>query len=85
MASQQVVVRIPTELAADLDKHAAETRRKRSDVLRDALRAYLAKASMPASRHAENVAHLIGALETRRPALAENSRRYVLESLRRGR
>jgi len=85
MASQQLVVRIPSELAADLERHAARTRRKRSEILRDALRAYLGRASAPARTHAENVAHLIGALETRRPALAENARRYVLESLRRGR
>jgi metal-responsive CopG/Arc/MetJ family transcriptional regulator len=85
MASQQLVVRIPSELAADLERHVAQTRRKRSEVLREALRAYLGKVSAPARTHAESVAHLIGALETRRPALAETSRRYVLESLRRGR
>jgi len=85
MASQQVVVRIPVELAAELDRHVAQTRRKRSEILRDALRTYLAKVPVSARSHAANVAHLIGALETRRPALAENSRRYVLESLRRGR
>jgi metal-responsive CopG/Arc/MetJ family transcriptional regulator len=85
MASQQVVVRIPPELAAELDRHVAETHRKRSEVLRDALRAYLGRAARSARTHAESVSHLIGALETRRPALAENSRRYVLESLRRGR
>jgi len=85
MASHQLVVRVPAELAADLDRHAAQTRRRRSEILRDALRAYLGSASAPARTHAENVAHLIGALETRRPALAENGRRYVLESLRRGR
>jgi metal-responsive CopG/Arc/MetJ family transcriptional regulator len=85
MASQQVVVRLPAELAADLDRHAAQTRKKRSEILRDALRSYLGRASEPARTHAQNVEHLLGALETRRPALAENSRRYILESLRRGR
>ena len=85
MASQQIVVRLPADLAADLEKHASRTLRKRSEILRDALRAYLAKVTTPSRTHAENVSHLIGSLETRRPALAENSRRYVLESLRRGR
>ncbi|HVU50999.1 MAG TPA: ribbon-helix-helix domain-containing protein [Polyangia bacterium] len=79
------MVRIPPELEAELDRHVSETKRKRSDVLREALRSYLAKASAPVRAHAENVSHLIGSLETRRPALAERSRRYVLESLRRGR
>lgn len=85
MASQQMVVRIPADLAADLEKYASRTSRKRSEILREALRAYLAKVTTPARTHAENVSHLIGSLETRQPVLAENSRRYVLESLRRGR
>ena len=83
MASQQVVVRIPEELATELERHAAETRRKRSDILRDALRAYLGRAVAPSKTHAAHVASLIGSLQSGRPALAENPRRYVLESLRR--
>jgi metal-responsive CopG/Arc/MetJ family transcriptional regulator len=66
MASRQVVFRIPAELAVELGRHLAQTRRKRSDVFRDALRAYLAKATAPVRTHAENVAHLIGSIETRR-------------------
>jgi metal-responsive CopG/Arc/MetJ family transcriptional regulator len=85
MASQQLVVRLPPDLAADLDRHVARTHRKRSEVLREALRTYLGQSAAPVRTHAENVAHLLGSLETRRPTLAENSRRYILESLRRGR
>jgi metal-responsive CopG/Arc/MetJ family transcriptional regulator len=85
MASHQVVVRIPEELAVDLERHAAATRRRRSDILRDALRAYLARAGAPAQTHAANVSSLIGSLQSGRAVLAESSRRYVLESLRRGR
>ena len=85
MASQQVVVRLPEELAGDLERHATATKRRRSDILRDALRIYLGRAGGLATTHAANVSHLIGSLQSGRPALAENSRRYVLESLRRGR
>jgi hypothetical protein len=61
------------------------TRQKRSDVLRDALRAYLGKSPSRPRTHAENVAHLLGAFASGRPGMSEDTRRYVLESLRRGR
>jgi metal-responsive CopG/Arc/MetJ family transcriptional regulator len=79
-----VVVRLPPDLAQDLAKHAALTRKRRSDILREALRSYLRPAGR-ATRAAERVAHLIGSLETGKADLAANSRRYVLESLTRGR
>ena len=85
MASRQVVVRIPAELAGDLDRYVIRTRRKRSDILREALRSYLGRVLGRGRSPADGVAHLIGSLQTNRSDLAENSRRYVLESLRRGR
>ena len=85
MASQQVVFRLPEDLADDLERYASRTRRRRSEILRDALRAYLAHSSGPPQKAAEKVAHLIGAVETGKPDLVENARRYVLESLGRGR
>jgi Arc/MetJ-type ribon-helix-helix transcriptional regulator len=84
MASQQVVVWIPEELATELERHVTKTRRKRSDIVRDALRAYLGRVVARPKTHAAQVASLIGSLQSGRPALAENPGRYVLESLRRG-
>jgi metal-responsive CopG/Arc/MetJ family transcriptional regulator len=85
MASQQVVFRLSDDLADELERYATRTRRRRSEILRDALRAYLPRTGGAHQKPAERVAHLIGAVETGQPDLAENSRRYILESLRRGR
>jgi metal-responsive CopG/Arc/MetJ family transcriptional regulator len=85
MASQQVVFRLPEDLADDLDRYATRTRRRRSEILRDALRSYLPRTGGTRQKPADKVAHLIGAVESGKPDLAENARRYVLESIRRGR
>jgi metal-responsive CopG/Arc/MetJ family transcriptional regulator len=85
MASQQVVFRLPEDLADDLKRYATRTRRRRSEILRDALRSYLPPTGGSRRKAAEKVAHLIGTVETGKSDLAENARRYILESLRRGR
>jgi hypothetical protein len=84
MASRQLVVRISAELAQDLERHMSQTRARRSDVVPAALRAYLRPAGMGRRKAADRAGHLLGSLESGQPDLAENVRRYVLESLRRG-
>jgi metal-responsive CopG/Arc/MetJ family transcriptional regulator len=85
MATHQLVVRLPPDLARDLKRHAGNTRRSRSVVVREALRTYLRSASGERRPPSERVAHLLGSLDSATPDLTENSRRYLLESLRRGR
>jgi metal-responsive CopG/Arc/MetJ family transcriptional regulator len=85
MATQQLVVRLPADLAHDLDRAAERSGRRRSAVVRDALHAYLRPAGRSPLRAADRVSHLIGSLESGVPDLARNHRRHVLESLTRGR
>jgi metal-responsive CopG/Arc/MetJ family transcriptional regulator len=85
MATQQLVVRVPVELARDLDRAAERSGRRRSTVVREALHAYLRPAGRSTDRPADRVRHLVGALESGVPDLARNHRRYLLESLARGR
>jgi len=80
-----MVFRMADDLAGDLERYAADTGRLRSEILREALRVYLRDAARPPQKAADRVSHLIGSLETGRPDLARNTRKYVLESLRRGR
>jgi metal-responsive CopG/Arc/MetJ family transcriptional regulator len=82
---QQVVVRLPPDLADGIDRLAAGAGKTRSEIVREALRAYLGPAISDRRRPAERVAHLIGALETGLPDLAQSHREYVLESIRGGR
>jgi hypothetical protein len=58
--------------------------RKRSDIVRLALSAYLGAPS-PNGRPIDRVRSLIGSLESGVPDLAEKHRAYVVEALRRGR
>ena len=85
MATQQLVVRVPDDLARDILSLAERSGRRRSDVVRDALQAYLRPAGQTASRPADRVRHLLGSLTSGVPDLARDHRRRVLESLTRGR
>ena len=57
----------------------------RSEIVREALRAFLHAAGRPPSRPADRVRQLLGSLESGILDLARNHRRYVLESLTRAR
>ncbi len=81
--SKQVTVRLPDDLNQALDLAAKRLMRKRSEVLRMALAQFLEPESGAGGQPAKRVHHLLGSLESGMPDLAENHRRYVLESLRR--
>ena len=80
---QQVTVRLSRELSRALTAASRRMQRKRSEVVRLALREFLGTAGGP--RPAERVRELVGSLESGVPDLAERHRDYVLESVRRGR
>lgn len=77
----QLTVRLPEDLSSDLDSAAKSLQRKKSEVVRMALRDFLGRSQE--GRPADRVRGLLGSLESGIPDLAENHRRYVLKSLRR--
>lgn len=79
---EQITVRLPRDLSRALDAAARRTRRRRSEVVRLSLVAFLEPHAN--RRSADLVRDLIGSLESGVPDLAENHRRYVLESLKNG-
>ena len=76
----QLTVRLPDDLSRGLENAAKSLRRKRSEVVRMALRSFLLRRGE--GRPAERVEALLGSLESGVPDLAEEHRKYVLESLR---
>jgi len=81
----QVTVRLPADLRIALRAASRRLQRKRSDIVRLALREYLGATGGRAFRPADRVRSLIGSLDSGVPDLAERHRDYILESLRRGR
>ena len=81
--TEQLTVRLPHTLHEDLKRTVSRMQRKPSEVVRLALRQFLHGPSPMLG--AERVADLIGSLESGGPDLAADHRRYVLESLGRGR
>ncbi len=77
----QLTVRLPEELSEALDNAAERMHRKRSEIVRMALRSYLGQRAE--GKPAERVQGLLGSLESGLPDLADEHRRYVLESLAR--
>jgi metal-responsive CopG/Arc/MetJ family transcriptional regulator len=83
--SEQLTIRLPEDLSQALEAASVRLRRKRSDVVRLALYRFLELGPEDAgSTAAGRVQHLLGALETGVPDLAENHRAYILESLKHG-
>lgn len=82
--ADQLTIRLPDDLSQALGAAAARLRRKRSDVVRLALYRFFNLAQEDEPRPADRVRHLLGALDTGIPDLAENHRAYILESLKRG-
>jgi len=79
----QVTVRLPEELKKALDAASEAMNLKASDIVRMALKEFLRSYGRD-SRPADRVRGLIGSLESGIPDLAENHRRYILESLKHG-
>lgn len=81
----QITVRLPEELSRALERAARRMRRSASDIVRTALLNFLLPYGPDARRPAQRVQSLLGSLESGVPDLAENHRKYVLESLRNAR
>ena len=81
---QQLTVRLPDELYSALSAAADSSRKRRSEIVRTALRHYLQPQGQR-YRPAERVEDLLGSIESGIPDLAEDHRRYILESLKNGR
>ena len=83
--ADQLTVRLPPDLGRALKATAKRTRRKRSEIIRAALRIYLEPHRGERGRAYDHIQHLIGAFDTGISDLAERHSEYVYESLRRGR
>jgi metal-responsive CopG/Arc/MetJ family transcriptional regulator len=81
----QITVRIPKDLARSMERASRQLHRKRSEVVRMALRAFLEPPRGHAGRPADRVRGLLGSLESKMPDLAEKHRSYILKSLKNGR
>ena len=81
----QLTVRLPPELATALERTRRKSGRRTSEIVRAALREYLRLGSGGDAPPAERVRALIGSLESGVPQMAEEHRRFVLESLQRAR
>jgi len=81
----QLTVRLPAELSEALERASRRSGRKASDLVRAALREYLQVSGAGGSRPADRVRGLIGSLESGIADLAEEHRRYIIESVARGR
>lgn len=84
MIDEQLTVRLPEDLSRALQAASRRMQRKRSEIVRLALREWLGTGSSPGVRAADRVRSLIGSLESGVPDLAEKHRAYIIESLRRG-
>ena len=82
--SSQVTVRLPDDIRDSLDAASESMNLKVSEIVRMALREFL-RVPQSGPRPADRVRGLLGSLESGIPDLAENHRRYVLESLKNGR
>jgi metal-responsive CopG/Arc/MetJ family transcriptional regulator len=80
---RQLSMRLPAELAARLERSARRLKRKRSEVVREALEQYLN--TQPEVRPIERVRGLLGRVESGIPDLGQRHRDYLIQRLRRGR
>ncbi len=81
----QLTVRLPEDLSRALRAASRRMQRKRSEVVRLALRDFLGVAPGARAVRSNRVRNLIGSLESGVPDLADRHRAYMVESLRRGR
>jgi len=77
--TEQIVARIPKDLAQKLRRHARASNRRRSEIIRMALEAYLP--GKPAGTVWDRVKHLCGIVKGGPPDLSTN-RKYLLEGFR---
>ena len=80
---RQLTMRLPADLAAKLERTARRSKRKRSEVVRQALEHFLD--TEPEVRPIERVRDLLGSIASGRPDLGRRHRDYLIRRLRRGR
>ena len=78
----QLTLRLPGALADKLEHAARRQKRKRSDVVRQALEQFLD--TEPEVRPIERVRDLLGRVESGVPDLGQRHREYLIRRLRRG-
>ena len=80
---RQLTMRLPADLAAKLERSARRLKRKRSEVVRQALEHFLD--TEPDVCPIERVRDLLGSVASGRPDLGQRHRDYLIHRLRRGR
>jgi predicted DNA-binding protein len=76
--SQQVSIRLPDPMLAELDRRAKHRRRARADVIRDALSAYLELPEGALQRRPiDRIRHLLGAIDGLPTNLASRADDYL--------
>ena len=80
---RQLTMRLPAALAEKLERSARRLKRKRSEVVRQAVEHFLD--TQPEVRPIERVRDLLGSIESGRPDLGQRHRDYLIRRLRRGR
>lgn len=78
----QLTLRLSGDLAEKLERSARRLKRKRSDVVRQALEQFLD--TEPEIRPIERVRDLLGRVESGVPDLGQRHREYLVRRLRRG-
>ncbi len=77
----QLTMRLPADLATKLERSARRLKRKRSEVVREALEQYL---DMQLDvRPIERVRDLLGSIASGRPDVGQRHRDYLIRRLRR--
>ena len=79
---RQLTMRLPAALAEKLERSARRLKRKRSEVVRQALEHFLD--TQPEVRPIERVRDLLGSIESGRPDLGQRHRDYLIRRLRHG-
>ncbi len=78
----QLTLRLPADLAEKLERSARRLKRKRSDVMRQALEQFLD--TQPEVHAIERVRDLVGRVESGVPDLGQRHREHLIRRLRRG-
>ena len=80
---RQLTMRLSADLATKLERSARRLKRKRSEVVRQALEHFLD--TQQEVRPIERVRDLLGSIASGRPDLGRHHRDYLIRRLRRGR
>lgn len=80
---RQLTMRLPADLATKLERSAKRSKRKRSEIVRQALEQFLD--SEPEVRPIDKVRDLLGSISSGRPDLGQRHREYLIKRLRRAR